>query len=108
LPEDVGVVVVAQDASERAIRQLQQAGHALHTTPWLDQAALGGRVGAAPVAALGIRPGRQATQAAYWLRVWYEAQAQGAAPAQATSAQQTDDKPAADETSTGRRIEVAR
>jgi predicted RNA-binding protein YlxR (DUF448 family) len=66
-PEDAfGLIMVAEDASERAARRLS-SHRAFGTTATLGRAA-----GTAPVAAIGIRPGRLAMQAAYWLRVWYE------------------------------------
>jgi predicted RNA-binding protein YlxR (DUF448 family) len=80
-PEDAfGLILVAEDAAERSLRRLSQ--HRAFGTA----AALGRAAGTAPVAAIGIRPGRLAMQAAYWLRVWYETHSrdgQGAAGSRA-------------------------
>lgn len=117
-PGGVHLVVMSCDVAERTKRQLEQQGHTPRATPFATAKDLGAAVGAAPLAALGIRSGRLGAQAAYWLRVWYEAQAHGAAadmPAAATAghlgtqpAKQLDDTSGTDAYQTGRRIEVAR
>lgn len=117
-PQSLRVVVISEDVAQRTQRQLEQQGHAVTQTPFASAEDLGASVGAAPLAALGIRSGRLGSQAAYWLRVWYEAQAhrpkagmQAAAIAGEVEAQpvkQVDDTSGTDEYQTGRRIEVAR
>lgn len=120
-PERLAATLLAADVAPRTVRQLERDGHTVMSLPFLASQPLGAAVGAAPLAALGIRPGRLATQAAYWLRVWYEAHSRDvsgvtntlsqAARAEAPTqqpAKQVDDRTATDETRTGRRIEVAR
>lgn len=117
-PQSLRVVVISGDVAQRTARQLEQQGHPVMATPFATAEDLGAAVGAAPLAALGIRSGRLGSQAAYWLRVWYEAQAHEAEVGMQTAsiagkvvaqpAKQVDDTSGTDEYQTGRRIEVAR
>lgn len=63
------VVLVACDAAERTIRAIGPDGLPVP----LSSEQLGHAAGHRPVAAVMLRPGRHAAQAAYWQRVWYEA-----------------------------------
>ena len=93
----------ANDVAERTLHRLRQGGP-LTPLPLTAQA-LGRAVGCQRAAAVGIVPGRLGQRAAYWLRVWYEAEPQ--APEQRTRAENID---TASGTMRGRdgRIEVAR
>jgi hypothetical protein len=75
LPEDLGITLKACDAAGRSERRLPQA------QSFVAAEVLGHAAGTAPVAAIGIRPGRLAMQAAYWLRVWYETLSRDEQPA---------------------------
>ena len=63
-----GVVFAACDAAARTQRGLPDVAVPVPLT----SEELGRAAGQKPVAALGMRAGRHALQAAYWQRVWYE------------------------------------
>jgi predicted RNA-binding protein YlxR (DUF448 family) len=62
----MGIVLVASDAADRSRRRLKGA------QPFVQAASIGQAAGQGPVGAVGIKPGRLAERAAYWLAVWYE------------------------------------
>lgn len=62
-----GVVVVADDLSERSLRNVGSGAQ-----PFMDGAALGRAAGMGWVGAIGFRPGSLADRAAYWLALWFE------------------------------------
>lgn len=62
-------VLVASDAAPRTVRAIGEVGIPVPQT----SEELGHAVGHRPLAAVMLRPGRHAAQAAYWQRVWYEA-----------------------------------
>lgn len=70
------IIVLALDAARRTARSLGPTA----LPSMLCGADMGRAAGGAPVAAVGIPAGRLALQAAYWLRVWYEARAVGTTP----------------------------
>jgi len=67
--DDQDVILVANDAALRTVRRLGPMAQPC----MLSGAEMGRAAGGAYVAAVGIPAGRLALQAAYWLRVWYEA-----------------------------------
>ena len=68
--KDVGAVAIASNAAERTVRGLKKAAgdEVEFTVLHLDREALGTRVGRAPLAAIGARPGGPATHLERQLR----------------------------------------